>query len=154
MEFPYLRAERILGHSRKRLGFTPLQHRRFCVCIKTTRSASEELLHCLTWSWQQRWLPWRVKTFLARQKCWRCRRRNSSRDGEPSADEDMQSHFPIHLGCTKMNWERKQTEWWRDLKIVPDIHVTPSHSKKNCRRLDELDTNSRFWFHFTIDGRT
>ena len=23
--------------------------------------------------------------------------------GEPGAGEDMQSHFPIHLGCTKMN---------------------------------------------------
>jgi hypothetical protein len=25
------------------------------------------------------------------------------KDGEPGADEDVQSHFPIHLGCTKMN---------------------------------------------------
>ena len=23
--------------------------------------------------------------------------------GEPGAGEDIQSHFPIHLGCTKMN---------------------------------------------------
>ena len=27
----------------------------------------------------------------------------ASQSGEPGADEDMQSHFPIHLGCTKMN---------------------------------------------------
>lgn len=34
----------------------------------------------------------------------------SSQEGEPEAElEDMQFHFPIHLGCTKMNWERKQT---------------------------------------------
>ena len=41
-------------------------------------------------------------------------RTKSSQDGGPGADEDMQSHFPIHLGCTKMNWEWKQTGWWRD----------------------------------------
>ena len=39
-------------------------------------------------------------------------------------------NFPIHLGCTKMNWERKQTGWWRDLKIVPEIHITPSQCQE------------------------
>ena len=27
----------------------------------------------------------------------------AGQSGEPGADEDMQFHFPIHLGCTKMN---------------------------------------------------
>ena len=27
----------------------------------------------------------------------------SNQDGRPGADEDTQSYFPIHLGCTRMN---------------------------------------------------
>ena len=85
--------------------------------------------------------PEELMTFLARLKSGQAKHRNLVKTANLELMKNIQSHFPIHLGCTKMNWEWKQTGWWGGWRSYRKFTLLDHILRINYRRLEE--PNSR-----------